>query len=121
MALSGYARVELMGHIERIGRISEVEFAGSRLAQLDVINGDGEVTHTEYFGGTAVYRITPLSEEVAREAAGRYPHGDRRPEKPMDWRPEKALPPPEKKCCDWRDMTVDEQGDSLNEDHGQEL
>ena len=64
-----FAVVELMGHVRMTGRLTEVERFGSKLGKLEVIDRSGEVVATQYFGGASVYRITPCTEETARELA----------------------------------------------------
>lgn len=59
-----WAIVELMGHIRLAGRITEEEKFGSKMGRLDIPTADGFIT--QYFGGGSVYRITFVTEEVAR-------------------------------------------------------
>lgn len=59
--------VELMGHVRLAGRVSEEEKFGSKMGRVDVPVGDGFVT--QYFGGASVYRLTLVTEEVARSVA----------------------------------------------------
>jgi hypothetical protein len=68
---STWAVVELMGHVKLAGRLSEEERFGSKMARLDIPAGDGFTT--QYFGGAAVYRITLVTEAVARDIAKRSP------------------------------------------------
>lgn len=62
-----WAIVELLGHVRIAGRLSEEERFGAKMGRLDIPQGDGFVT--QYFGGGSVYRITPVTEEVARHVA----------------------------------------------------
>lgn len=62
-----WAVVELFGHVRIAGRITEVEHFGGKMARLDVPDGDGFVT--EFFGHSAVFRIRPVTEDVARAVA----------------------------------------------------
>lgn len=64
-----FAIVELMGHVRMAGRLTEVERFGSKLGKIEVIDRAGDVVATQYFGGASVYRITPCTEETAREMA----------------------------------------------------
>jgi hypothetical protein len=59
--------LELMGHLKLAGRLSEEERFGVKLGRIDVPEGDGFMT--QYFGGSSVYRITVVSEQVARDVA----------------------------------------------------
>lgn len=60
-----WAIVELMGHVKLAGRLTEEERFGVKMGRLDIPNDDGFVT--QYFGGGSVYRITAVTEEVARQ------------------------------------------------------
>lgn len=69
-----WAIVELMGHVTMAGRLSEEERFGSKMGRVDVPTNDGGFT-TVYFGGSSVYRITPVSEAIARvKARSHQPH-----------------------------------------------
>jgi hypothetical protein len=61
-----WANVELMGHQRVVGRCTEEAIAGTNMLRVDVPNAIGTFT-TQYFSGGAIYRITPVSEEVARK------------------------------------------------------
>lgn len=88
MAYEGWASVELMGFVKTVGRISEEEAYGSKLLRVDrpVVTDDGlvEAWVTTYHGGSAIYRITPLSEDLGMRAARGM--GDPRPVEPMQAR-----------------------------------
>jgi len=62
-----WAILELMGHVRLAGRVSEVERFGSKLGRIDIPNEDGFIT--QFFGGSSVYRITFVTEDVARHTA----------------------------------------------------
>lgn len=62
-----WAVVELMGHQRTAGKLTEVERFGSKMGRLDIPDGDKFVT--TYFGGASVYRITVVTEAVARGVA----------------------------------------------------
>jgi len=63
-AAETWAIVELMGHVRIAGKVTEEEKFGSKMGRIDIPHGDGFVT--QYFGGNSVYRITFVTEEVAR-------------------------------------------------------
>ena len=99
LAYQGFALLELMGHRQRIGRVSEVEMYGGKLLRIDVIvpgsfsatpmaQTDTPDTHfvTEFYNAGSIYGLTPLEEEVARAMAAR--NYDTRPVRPTGWRPE---------------------------------
>lgn len=68
MSDSGFwAIVELMGHVKVAGYLTEEERFGVKMGRIDIPSADGTVT--QYFGGSSVYRITPVTEEVARAYA----------------------------------------------------
>lgn len=77
-----FAIVEIMGHHRQAGRISEVTMYGAQLLRVDVPAGDGWAT--EFYGGSAIYRLRICTEEVAREALKQI--GDPRPLEPVGFR-----------------------------------
>lgn len=62
-----WAILELMGHVRLAGKISEVERFGSKMGRIDIPDGEGWIT--QFFGGGSVYRITFVTEAVARHTA----------------------------------------------------
>lgn len=81
-AYEGWATLELMGHRQRIGRVSEVEMFGGKLLRIDIPTEGGDIT--EFYGSSSVYSLRPLAEDVARQQAKRY--GDPRPIRPVEFR-----------------------------------
>lgn len=65
-AYTGWARLSLMGHRQRIGIVGEAEMYGGKLLRIDIPSGDSFVT--EYYGTASIYSLEPLTEEVARKA-----------------------------------------------------
>lgn len=63
-----WAICELVGHVRLAGRLTEETLFGATLGRIDIPTDDGEFL-TQYFGGRSVYRITPVSEEAARQVA----------------------------------------------------
>lgn len=59
-----WAIVELMGHVRLGGRLTEESHFGVALGRIDIPAADGFVT--QFFGGSSIYRITPVTEDVAR-------------------------------------------------------
>lgn len=94
--ISGWAIVELMGHRERPGAVSEVEIAGGKFLRIDIPADGGEVT--EYYGATSIYSIRPVSEEIARDRAKRF---QARPPRPVEYAA--ALPAPDDRDHDLDD------------------
>ncbi len=60
----GWALVELMGHRRTAGKVTEVELAGAKVLRVDTPNADGETVATQFYGGSALYCLTPCEEET---------------------------------------------------------
>jgi hypothetical protein len=65
-----WAVVELMGHVKMAGRVTEEERFGGKLGRIDIPDESGDFS-TQYFGFASVYRLTVVTEEVARFIASR--------------------------------------------------
>ena len=65
-----WAIVELFGHTQIAGRISEQEIAGSMFLRIDVPDTEETKGFTRFLGASAIYSITPIAEEVVRRAVG---------------------------------------------------
>jgi len=77
VGVNGFALLELMGHRRMWGLVTEVEAFGVKMCRIDVPGpAAGEVKLTQWYGGSAIYCITPTTEEIAREKAN-----------PPEWRP----------------------------------
>ena len=63
-----WAIVELFGHTQIAGRISEQEVAGSMFLRIDVPDIGDTNGFTRFLGASAIYSITPIDEAVARKA-----------------------------------------------------
>ena len=67
-----WAILELMGHRRLGGKVSEEEHFGAKMARIDIpqeLVADGAPSVTQYYGGGAIYSLTPCSEAAARIAA----------------------------------------------------
>lgn len=62
----GWAILELMGHRRLAGYVTEQDIAGVAMLRIDV---PCDPPTTQYYSGSAVYCITPTSEETARKVA----------------------------------------------------
>jgi hypothetical protein len=62
--VASWAVLELMGHRQAIGRISETTIAGRQMIRIDRI--DTEPESPQYYGPESVYCLTPVTEEQAR-------------------------------------------------------
>jgi len=65
-----WAILELMGHVKLAGFVTEEELFGGKIGRIDIPGEAGQAI-TQYFGGHTIYRLTPVSEEVARAFAKR--------------------------------------------------
>ncbi len=68
---SGWAIVELFGHNQIAGYVTSVALFGTSMMRVDVPGTDDNPGYTKFFGGAAIYAITPTIEEVAKVAVGR--------------------------------------------------
>src|ERR1043166_5150181 len=62
-----WAKVELFGHQVIVGRVTEATLAGGSFIQVDVPATNGNPAYTRFFGPSAIYSITPVSEQIARD------------------------------------------------------
>ena len=67
-----YAIVELMGHKVVAGFVQKSEMLGKPMLRIDVPATDKYPEYTQFYGETAIYCVTFVSEEVARRAAQSY-------------------------------------------------
>lgn len=70
--LKSWALVELFGHQRIVGFLSQQSFGTGVLFRVDVpdLTSSGKVIRdgfTRYFGLSAIYSITPISEEMVRK------------------------------------------------------
>jgi hypothetical protein len=81
MSFAGFAIVELMGHVRVAGWVTEEELFGTKLGRVDIpdvtadLTGGArptEVHATQYFNGSALYRLTPCDEATARSVAAQF-------------------------------------------------
>lgn len=64
----GWCILELMGHRRLAGMVQEVEIAGAGFFRIDV-PGPKEDSMTQFYPPSAVYCLTPTTEEIARAVA----------------------------------------------------
>lgn len=60
-----WALVELMGRQRIVGKAKEETHFGAPLLRIDVPATEDADAYTKFFGGGAIYCITPVSEAVA--------------------------------------------------------
>ena len=65
-----WAILELMGHVKLAGYVTEEEHFGGKVGRIDIPTDDGSSV-TQFFGGHTIYRLTPVTEAVARAFAER--------------------------------------------------
>lgn len=65
----GWAILELMGHRRLAGYVTEEEIAGAGMIRIDVPGEDGEMVATQYYSPSALYCLSPVTEELARAVA----------------------------------------------------
>lgn len=63
-----WAILELMGHVKVAGKVTEEERFGGKLGRIDIPD-EADGFNTQYFGFAGVYRMTAVTEEVARYVA----------------------------------------------------
>jgi hypothetical protein len=65
----GWAVLELMGHRRLAGYVTEVELAGKGMLRIDVPAPEGTGPATQFYSPTALYCLTPTTEDIARAFA----------------------------------------------------
>ena len=64
-----WAVVEVMGHSEYAGRVSEYTGLGVPLVRVEIPAVEGQPAFEKLLGAASIFRITPCTEEAARRAA----------------------------------------------------
>lgn len=64
-----WAIIELMGRNMIAGFVTEQVIGGSAMLRVDVPGTPNQAAFTKFFGGAAVYAITPTTQEIATAAA----------------------------------------------------
>lgn len=67
--IKGWAILELFGHRKLAGYLTEHVIGGSAMLRLDVPAVGDSAAVTQFYGVSAVYGLTIVSEEIARKAA----------------------------------------------------
>lgn len=70
-AFESWAIVEIMGHKQLAGRVSEQVVAGQTFVRIDVPAVGGLSPFTKLVGPASIYAITPVAEDVAKLYADR--------------------------------------------------
>jgi hypothetical protein len=66
------AIIELYGHNVIAGFVTEEEHFGETMCRVDVPEVDGVQAFTKFFGGKAIYGVTPCNEATMLEAVRRF-------------------------------------------------
>lgn len=66
-----WAVVEVMGHSQYAGKVSEYSELGVPLVRVEIPATPGGPACEKLLGAASIFRITPMTEEAAREIAGR--------------------------------------------------
>ena len=64
-AYEGWAIVDLFGHVKLAGKASEAQQYGTTMLRIDVPSVDGSPAFTRFIGGSAIYSLTPTTQELA--------------------------------------------------------
>ncbi len=108
----GWAIVELFGRNQVAGYVTDATQFGTSMMRVDVPTVGENPGYTKFFGGAAIYAITPVTERIARVAVGR-----------LDVRPVQAWVVPESKPQLPKNVPVaeyPEPGDYEEEDYQDE-
>jgi hypothetical protein len=86
-SFEGWAVLELMGHRRLAGYVREQEVAGVMLLRIDIPGDDGQPVMTQFYGASAIYCLTPTTEETAKATAKMG-----RPQPVERWEFQRAIP-----------------------------
>ena len=64
-----WAILELMGHRRLAGLVKEETLGAASFIRIDVPDGDGGFSATQYYNPAAVYCMTPTTKEMAEQVA----------------------------------------------------
>lgn len=67
-----WALVELFGHQRIVGKVSEATLAGGAFLRVDVPAVDEKKEYTRFYGPSAIYSISPITEDIARQMVRQY-------------------------------------------------
>lgn len=71
-AFDQWCIVEVMGRQVIAGRVTEQTIGGCAFIRVDVPASDSRPAFTRFYGASAIYAMTPVSEEAARVALRRF-------------------------------------------------
>lgn len=64
--------VELMGHTQMAGKISESSIGGTTFIRIDVPDTEGRPGYTRFIGASAIFAIDPTDENFVRMMVKNY-------------------------------------------------
>lgn len=67
-----WAIVEVMGHAQYAGRLSEYSELGVPLVRVEIPATENQPAFEKLLGASSIFRITPTTEDVARAAAEQF-------------------------------------------------
>jgi len=67
-----WAIVEVMGHSQYAGRVSEFTGLGVPLVRVEIPAIEGQPAHEKLLGAASIFRITPCTEQAAIAAAKQF-------------------------------------------------
>ena len=67
-----WAVVEIFGHQTYVGQVQQHAIGGCAFVRVDVPATGDQPAYTKIFGNGAIYSITPVAEDLARELVERY-------------------------------------------------
>lgn len=67
----GYCILELFGHTQLAGLVTEASIGGCSFVRVDVPSVNDRPAFTKFYGNGAIYSMTPVDEAAARAALER--------------------------------------------------
>lgn len=67
-----WAIVEIFGHQKYAGLVTEQPLGGTNMIRVEVPETDRSQAFTKFFGGSSIFSLTPVSEEIARGLAANW-------------------------------------------------
>lgn len=64
--------LETFGHRRLAGKVSEVTIGGGTFIRIDIPGGKGRKEFSQYYSPSAVYCISPTTEEICRQLSAQY-------------------------------------------------
>lgn len=64
-----WAIVEIFGHQKYAGLVTEQSLGGTNMVRVDIPETPRNRAFTKFFGGSSIFSLTPVGEEIARAMA----------------------------------------------------